>query len=304
MSNRTRYKIDEIHKNTFYQLPKFIFEGEFENLSNDARVLYSILRDRHELSIKNNWVNGGGEVYLMFSREEMCDILKLSKKTVIKAIGDLKNYNLVDEEQQGLGKLNKIYLLTPASLDSMKSCKSYTSGSVKFTTQEVENLNPTVIEENQKKESFKNGVFADQSIRHQEAPKPRYDFTTTTEIIKDNIGYEDIIDSEMMETEMLDEIVHVIVSTICSEYKDGYISMGEQKIYAEVVKSTFFKLKYEDIEYFNNCFNQQTNPIVKLSSYIRTSLFRNYGTIEHNITNVVHVTQPQLARKKVKSKNE
>jgi len=55
MSDRQRYTRQNIITNAFYQLPKFLFDAEFHKLSNDARVLYALLRNRHEISIKNGW---------------------------------------------------------------------------------------------------------------------------------------------------------------------------------------------------------------------------------------------------------
>jgi len=142
MSDRARYTVNEVQRNTFYQMPKFIFEGEFENLGNDARVLYSLLRDRHELSIKNQWINENGEVYLIFSRENMCDMLKLSEKTITKAMNALKKFKLIDEQRRGLGKPNLIYLLSPQSPDFTQNRKIYGSGEGKFTVLEGENFPP------------------------------------------------------------------------------------------------------------------------------------------------------------------
>ena len=112
--NRVRYTRQNILLNSFFQLPKFLFDDEFSELTNDARVLYAILRNRHEISIKNGWVNENDEVYLYFKREEMQAVLGVSAKPVIKAMHDLKVYGLLEEIQQGLGKPNMIFLLTTA----------------------------------------------------------------------------------------------------------------------------------------------------------------------------------------------
>jgi len=109
--DRMRFTREDVMRNTFYQMPKFLFSGEFRKLSNDARTLYSILRDRHDLSTKNNWINTNGEVYILYSRENMCEILGISEKPVIKAMNDLKKYGLVEEERKGQGKPNWIFLL-------------------------------------------------------------------------------------------------------------------------------------------------------------------------------------------------
>ena len=82
-----------------------------------AKILYALLRDRHEASVKNDWHDDNGEVYLYFKREEMQQMLHLSNKPVINAMTSLKSYGLLEEVKQGLGKPNKIYLLSVDSDD-------------------------------------------------------------------------------------------------------------------------------------------------------------------------------------------
>ena len=126
-----RYTVDEVQNNQFYQMPKFLFNDEFKKLSNDARVLYSLLRDRHQLSIKNNWVNDNNEVYLIYTRTEMEKMLGLSDKTVLKAVKQLTEHGLIEEVRQGINKPNLIYL-SHQTID--------TSGVVKSPIQDSENL--------------------------------------------------------------------------------------------------------------------------------------------------------------------
>lgn len=110
-NNRIRYTVDNVANSRFYQMSKFLFEGEFKDMSNDARVLYSLLRDRHDLSLSNEWINENNEVYLIYTRENMQNMLGLSDKPVKRAIDQLKKYKLIEEEKQGQGRPNLIYLL-------------------------------------------------------------------------------------------------------------------------------------------------------------------------------------------------
>ncbi|MEG0895676.1 MAG: replication initiator protein A, partial [Oscillospiraceae bacterium] len=106
-----RYTLNDVENNLFFQMPKFLFEGDLKSkLSNDAKVLYSLLRDRHELSIKNGWINEKNEVYLIYTRNDLCDMLGCSQPTLRKALEQLKDFNLMDEERQGLNRPNLIYL--------------------------------------------------------------------------------------------------------------------------------------------------------------------------------------------------
>ena len=110
MSDRIRYTVEKLFNNLFYQMPKFLFEEEFSELSNDARILYMLLKDRHELSVKNKWYNKRGEIYLIMTREEMETMLNLSPPTVRKLVEELKKLNLIEEERQGGNKPNLLYL--------------------------------------------------------------------------------------------------------------------------------------------------------------------------------------------------
>lgn len=115
-----RYSRQTIIINTFYQMPRFLTAGEFagDRLSNNARVLYTLLLERHKLSVKNGWLDENGYVYNYFKREEMERQLGLSERTVLKVMQELKALSLVGETHQGLNIPNKIYLLSPVIGDN------------------------------------------------------------------------------------------------------------------------------------------------------------------------------------------
>ena len=74
-----RFKITDIDNESFYQIPKSLFTNEnYKGLGLDAKVIYSFLKDRMELSRKNNWKDENGDIYLLFTQ-----ILE-HKKRVIK----------------------------------------------------------------------------------------------------------------------------------------------------------------------------------------------------------------------------
>lgn len=144
ISKRIRYNKNEVMRSRFLQLPWFLLEEEeFRDLSNDARILYALLKNRNELSIVNGWYDENDNVYQIFTRAEMAKILKLSIKTVVKAMKDLRKFKLIDEQRMGQGIPNRIYLLTLESLSGTKTCTFYNSRSVKNTSPEVQNLQPS-----------------------------------------------------------------------------------------------------------------------------------------------------------------
>lgn len=137
---KRRITANEILESRFYQLPKFLVHNEeFKKLSSDAKILYSIMRDRHQLSLQNNWIDNDGYVFLIYSRKNMMEDLQLSDKTITKAIKDLKQHGLIDEVRQGQGKPNLIYVMT-VSFDYQQNRKKYVSKTVKNTNLNTEKL--------------------------------------------------------------------------------------------------------------------------------------------------------------------
>ena len=68
----------------FYQVQKALFKNPgYKGLSLSPKLMYSILRDRLELSIKNNWKDEKGYIYLIFSLKELIQLLAIDEKTVI-----------------------------------------------------------------------------------------------------------------------------------------------------------------------------------------------------------------------------
>lgn len=79
-------------------------------MSAESKLLYAILKDRFELSVKNNWIDADGNIYFIFTVEEIGEMLGCGKDKVIKLKKELKKYDLLEEVRQGLNKPNLIYL--------------------------------------------------------------------------------------------------------------------------------------------------------------------------------------------------
>ena len=161
--NRVRYTQSDVSNSRFFQTPKFLFEGEFKALSSDAKLLYALLKDKHELSLMNNWRNEKGEIYLIYTRENMAEMLGCSQPTLRKAIKQLIDKGLMEEERQGVNKPNLIYLLAVNPMDkglkesfspecknvSVQSERMFQSGVKESFSQECKNLSPNDTNINQ-----------------------------------------------------------------------------------------------------------------------------------------------------------
>lgn len=105
------YKINETLQHSYYQMPQELFCNEkYKRLSIEAKVIYSFLLNRMNLSRMNKWINDKGEIYLIYTRKEIQSKLNLSDKPVTRAFKELREAKLIKEEKQGFGKPNLIYI--------------------------------------------------------------------------------------------------------------------------------------------------------------------------------------------------
>jgi len=100
--------------------------------------MYSILRDRLDMSIENKWKDEKGYIYLVFSVEELASILEIDRKAVMRYKKLLVDYKLIIDKRLGQGRSNMIYVLKPELSDNQKSQKG-TSRSPKSVLPEVQN---------------------------------------------------------------------------------------------------------------------------------------------------------------------
>ena len=112
MSN---FNIKEIQKEKFYQLPKVFFTNpKYTKLSNDAKITWSILRDRLDLSIRNNWIDKNGDIFFIYTNEKLKSILNISSPNKLSKIKkELTQADLFNQIRVGLNKPNKLYIKKP-----------------------------------------------------------------------------------------------------------------------------------------------------------------------------------------------
>lgn len=132
-------KIDEVKRNIFYQFPQWLLEEEYKEMSLRAKIIYMLVFDRRSLSIKNNWHDTNGDVFIYFTNQQLIDLLGCTEKTIISAKKELEEFGLIREERQGISKPNRIYIFAPFKKYSPE-LEKLQYGTVKNTVQELEKL--------------------------------------------------------------------------------------------------------------------------------------------------------------------
>ena len=104
----------EAEQFSFYRVPKVLFTAEcFKILSCEAKVLYGLMLDRMGLSIKNRWFDEEDRVYIVFTVEEIMELLNCKSQKATKLLKELDSESgigLIEKRRFGLGKPNVIYV--------------------------------------------------------------------------------------------------------------------------------------------------------------------------------------------------
>ena len=144
---------------SFFKFPKpFIYDEKYKTMSNNAKMLYMLLFDRLELSLKNGWHDKEGNVFQYYTNEQlMIDLNCNSNNTIIKIKKELKDAGLMTEVRQGMNLPNRIYLnaLNGSVESTFQEVQKVHPGSAKSAFQEVQKVH-TIKTENTKTENSNN----------------------------------------------------------------------------------------------------------------------------------------------------
>ena len=100
------YYGNEAEQYSFYRIPKILFTDPlFKGVSVEAKVLYGLLLDRMGLSVKNNWLDGEGRVYIIFTIADVMETLGCAEQKANKLLNELdcsKGVGLIERVRRGL----------------------------------------------------------------------------------------------------------------------------------------------------------------------------------------------------------
>ena len=105
------------------------------------------------------------------------------------------------------------------------------------------------------------------------------------EVILDNIEYSYLVQDSHIDREQLDEIVDLIVDTVCSARK--VIRIAGDDYPAEVVKSRFMKLDSSHVQYVMDCMKDNTSYVRNIKKYLLAALYNAPTTINSYYSSLV-----------------
>lgn len=202
----------------FYQTPKALFNNPaYNGLTLGPKLMYSILRDRLDMSIKNNWKDENGYIYLVFSVEELSDLLEIDRTAVIRYKKKLVEYNLIIDRRLGQGNPNRIYILKPELVNNLDQKSQFaTFRSRKLGLQEVAICDPndTYVNDTKRKNNVKDNAIKNKKKR---SPEKEHLAKGMAEQLEDNhsLGFY---------RKVVDTIPENLIFQALSEVKDAFLT--------------------------------------------------------------------------------
>ena len=105
------------------------------------------------------------------------------------------------------------------------------------------------------------------------------------ELILENIEYDCLIQNHRLDRDRLDELVELMVDTVCSNRE--MIRIAGDDYPAEVVKSRFLKLDSSHIEYVLDRMRENTTYVRNIKKYLLAALYNAPATIGSYYTSLV-----------------
>ena len=266
---------------SFIRVPKILLQNEaYSGISAEAKLLYSLLFDRTELSNKNGWLDDQNRVYIIFTIAEIKECMNCGNKKAIQLLDELENKaGLIERKRQGLGKPNLIYVKSFfRTVDKYGErhylkCQNDTSGSMKMTPQEVSESHPTNTDN--KKTDMNH---TDLSFLPGRESKRSDDYEQYESYFRSELEIPILILNSPTERETLEGIVDLLAETCSSKRKTIRIAGDDKPI--EVVKSRLMKLNSMHIQFVLDCLKENTTYVRDMKQYLLTTLFNAPVTID------------------------
>ena len=265
---------------SFFRIPKALFhEQRFQDLSTDAKTLYGILLDRMSLSVKNEWFDKKGRVFIIFTIEDVKRTLRCADNKATRLLRELEEFGLIERKRRGQGKPCLVYVKNfsaESSKESVKNRDNDDSCGSKIACQDPVKSRGIKKKENKTEMNNTNPILSDESekMRNRELLEEYFSYSLEIDLLLRL--YPDDEDT-------LYQIVNLLVDTCATNRKLLHIA-GDDKP-AEVVRSRFMKLNADHIRFVLKCLAENSNPIRNMKQYLLASLYNAPTTMQLSYQN-------------------
>ena len=300
---------------SFVRVPRVLFTDKehFDNLSNEAKLMYGLLLELMSLSSKNNQIDKHNRVYIIFPVEEIEESLDVGHEkalNLLKELDDQSGIGLVKKKRRGLGLPSILYVKNFIVKGEQNTDRVPTSRS---TENEFQEFGKTDFKksENQTSENPKNRLLEvrksdsnnidinntdmsytyDQSIDRSQAGIQNFspgadglidaiERSTVEEKVKKQIDYDCLIshpDSSVVQ--MAEEIKDLMVDVLCGDR--SVVSEGK-RVSEETAKAAYRKITFDHVQYVMKSLVSYPDKISRIDRFLTVSLFNSVYTLTNS----------------------
>ena len=277
------------------QMPRWLFsDPRYADMSLDAKVAYTFLLNRFQLSRRNGWVNDAGEVFVIFPRKALAKELRICEQRVTAAFRKLAELQLIWEKRCGRGDANQIYLASVTPIDdSSYECAPFSSKQYEdecgSRTADPELLAPEepqdMLPQNPEIPAFRTADL--------DAPEPQDPGTSNTDFSQPDIAFSDVsppvaledgpADDEKELTGILDacelsyfepEVARVFENAIERLFYSDSLRIGQAVLPKSRVRSRLRRLNYFVLQEAEIKLHANRNtPIRDSTKYVMSTIY-------------------------------
>ncbi len=214
LTNRPEFtlmKQSDIQNIYHMQMPRWLFsDPRYCDMSLEAKVTYTFLLNRFQLSRRNAWVNEHGEVFVIFPRKSLAKELRICEQRVTSAFKTLVKLSLIWEKRCGRGEANQIYLATVNSTESSDyECTPFVAPDSEENS--IRNSDFELLDESKPQFSgVKNGEIKDFTTTKSDVQEPQNLRSSYKEINKTKGSYTEVSHSSLREVDEEKELLEVL----------------------------------------------------------------------------------------------
>lgn len=301
---------------SFIRVPKELMTNpNYKSLSAESKLLYGVLLDRVGLSRKNNWIDNNGRVFIIYTRNDIAEIMGCGEKKITRLFSELKEKELVEEKRQGLQKPNLIYVgkfiiesseNCPQSEDNNKlnqmqdNCDSLQnrqndgSGCVKKTVLDPSKWRASNTDINNTNISNTENSISQSTVDHNigenhDRIDGQNDFEKILFYFNDHV-FSEVYDNPLADVQMIDEIK----LNVLDMYFSPAVSINGVRKCQDIIRSALMRLRSVHIDNIVYKYSNVADRIVNSKAYIQTMIYNEALEANLYISNQVAADQVEI----------
>ena len=265
----------------FYRIPKRLFtDADLKLMTNGSKILYGLLLDRVDLSVKNRWLDDRGRVYIIYTLDQIQESMNVTDKPATKMLQELERNGLVERYKQGQGKPDRLFVKNFSRPENIRfQNRSFSESRIgNIPIAGSENLRCINTDKNNTDNNQTNLILsAEDEIRRRRQVE---------QFFMEKLQYQELLKEFPHERETLEGILSM-VTDLCSS-KQQYVRITGDDKPAAVVRSQMMKLTGDHIRYVLQGLHQGTSEIRNMKQYLVSCLYNAPLTIDPYYTAMVN----------------